>query len=78
MNTIESGPRQEDEGHGNDSNASGMSSISNEAGAAGIAGDRGMPNLKQTRKKANVNKLTAVAIAVIALATVTLGGAMFA
>jgi len=37
-----------------------------------------MPNLKQTRKKANVNKLTAVAIAVIALATLTLGGAMFA
>jgi type IV secretion system protein VirB10 len=58
-----------------------MSSISNEPGAAGassMAGDRGMPNLKQTRKKANVNKLTAVAIAVIALGSVTLGGAMFA
>src|ERR1700712_2464561 len=78
MNGIESEPGHEGEGHGNDSNASGMSSISNQAGAADIAGDRGMPNLKQTRKKANVNKLTAVAIAVIALATVTLGGAMFA
>jgi type IV secretion system protein VirB10 len=78
MNGIEAGSGHDGEGHGSDSNASGMSSISNEAGAAGIAGDRGMPNLKQTRKKANVNKLTAVAIAVIALATVTLGGAMFA
>ncbi|OTP75614.1 type IV secretion system protein VirB10 [Caballeronia sordidicola] len=81
MNGIEAGSGHEGEGHGNDSYASGMSSISNEAGAAGaanMAGDRGMPNLKQTRKKANVNKLTAVAIAVIALATVTLGGAMFA
>ncbi|OXC71718.1 type IV secretion system protein VirB10 [Caballeronia sordidicola] len=78
MNTIESGPGRDGEADGSDSNASGMSSISNEAGAAGIAGDRGMPNLKQTRKKANVNKLTAVAIAVIALGSVTLGGAMFA
>lgn len=73
MNTIESAPGDDGVGRG-----AGMSSISGEAGAAGIPGDRGMPNLKQTRKKANVNKLTAVAIAVIALASVTLGGAMFA
>ena len=85
MNRIESGSGRESQGHdgagnGNERSESGMSSISSEAGAAaaGMAGDRGMPNLKQTRKKANVNKLTAVAIAVIALATVTLGGAMFA
>src|ERR1700710_1253936 len=78
MNGIESGPGHEGQGQDGEGNGSGTSSISNEAGATGIAGDRGMPNLKQTRKKANVNKLTAVAIAVIALATVTLGGAMFA
>jgi len=85
MSGIESGSGREGQGHdgagnGNERSESGMSSISSEAGAAaaGMAGDRGMPNLKQTRKKANVNKLTAVAIAVIALATVTLGGAMFA
>jgi type IV secretion system protein VirB10 len=81
MNGIESGSRREGQGHDGEGDRSGISSISGEAGAAGaagMAGDRGMPNLKQTRKKANVNKLTAVAIAVIALATVTLGGAMFA
>ncbi|AME26806.1 type IV secretion system protein VirB10 [Burkholderia sp. PAMC 26561] len=81
MNGIESGSEREGHGHDGEGNPSGMSSISGEAGAGatgGMAGDRGMPNLKQTRKKANVNKLTAVAIAVIALATVTLGGAMFA
>jgi type IV secretion system protein VirB10 len=85
MSGIESGSGREGQGHdgagnGIERHESGMSSISSEAGAAaaGMTGDRGMPNLKQTRKKANVNKLTAVAIAVIALATVTLGGAMFA
>src|ERR1700712_5177837 len=78
MNGIESGSGREGQGHDDVGDRSGISSISGEAGAASIPGDRGMPNLKQTRKKANVNKLTAVAIAVIALATVTLGGAMFA
>ncbi|QIE29043.1 type IV secretion system protein VirB10 [Caballeronia sp. SBC2] len=78
MNGIESGSGHEGKGNDGEGNGSGMSSISNEAGATDIAGDRGMPNLKQTRKKANVNKLTAVAIAVIALATVALGGALFA
>jgi type IV secretion system protein VirB10 len=80
MNTIENGPAHEDGGQ-----QSGMSAIPSMSGGSGLgagvgdmAGDRGMPNLKQTRKKANVNKLTAVAIAVLALAALTLGGAMFA
>jgi type IV secretion system protein VirB10 len=60
-----------------------MNSLNNTEGSEGLsvidstAGERGLPSLKPTRKKSNVNKLWIVLVVIAALAVAAAGAAIF-
>jgi type IV secretion system protein VirB10 len=80
VNTIETSQASGDENAGgqNTIEPTVIPSVRPQASqTSGPASDRGMPNLKKTQKKANVNRLYTAAVIVVALAVIALGGAIF-